>query len=110
VKDKGLTLEEVMARRQKQGHPHVGWVARARTKTRLAANLGILFMGFGSMALRIRALRDVLLDADSLAKYLDLVDKVPRKAPHAMDVPAYRAGLTGQGHILKMLSLFKQAA
>ncbi len=101
-KQKGLTIEEVFGRNRAD----IRLRDKLRSKARLAASLGILVMGFGSMATRIRALRGNLFDPSSVAKYLELVDKVPKKAPHALDVPAYRAGLTGQGHILKMLLLF----
>jgi hypothetical protein len=83
---------------------------RLLSKLPLAYTLTLLVLGFGSMAFHVRALRGTLLDEASLEKYLELVEKVPKKAPHALDVHAYRVGLAGQGHIVKLLSLFDDQA
>jgi hypothetical protein len=102
LEQKGLTLEDIMEKR----FGKADFLARLRLRAKLAASLGTFLLGFGSMAIHVRELRSLLMDKASLDKYLELVDRVPKKAPHALDVPAYRTGLSGQGRILKMIGLF----
>jgi len=82
---------------------------RIAGKLKLSGSLGTFLLGFGSMAFRMKELRGMMMDQESIDKYLELVGRVPKKAPHAMDVPAYVVGLGGQERILKLLSMFAKS-
>jgi hypothetical protein len=96
----GKTLRQVM-------EAHYGpyrWRDRVTSRIGLIGAFATLALGFGSLALRTRALREQLMDPAHVSKYLERVQKVPKRAPHALAVPAYRMGLKAQRRLMKLIA------
>ena len=74
---------------------------RAHGKYVLYTSFLSLLIGLGAMAVKTRSLRQLMMDPERIKLYLSRVRKVPDRAPHAMDVPAYRMGLRGLKRILR---------
>jgi len=64
----------------------------------------VAFMvGFGAVNLSMPGMRLATMKGDSMSRYLRRVAAIPKKAPHAHDVPAFVMGLNGQQKIMGLL-------
>src|SRR5262249_25477908 len=81
-----------------------------RWRDRIASRLGLigafatLALGFGSLALRTRALRRQLMDPTQVSKSLEPVEKFPKRAPAARAAPPSRIGRTAQRRLVKLMA------
>ena len=82
-----------------------GWARRAFDQYRLVRTMIAFIAAFGAMAVATPGVRVHFADGRLIARYLERVRRVPRKAPHAMAVPTYRMGLRGQQRLLRLLNL-----
>jgi hypothetical protein len=80
--------------------PATAW-QRVYGKFALYRTMVAFLTGFGTNAVVLRRLGRDLNDPIKLARYLERVRTVTDKAPRAMDAPAFRMGLRGQGIIMR---------
>jgi hypothetical protein len=76
---------------------------RLTGRLQLATSLAGLLLAFGSMKLVIGRLHRKLTEPQTIRRYRQRVDAVPRKAPAALSHPVYRSGLAGQRYILSAI-------
>lgn len=76
---------------------------RLRGRYRLYRTGVAFLIGFATTHLAMPTMREATSDPALLGRYLRRVRAIPKKAPHAMDVPTYRTGLNGQEMILRLL-------
>ena len=60
-------------------------------------------VGFGAVNLAMPGMRMATMKKDSMSRYLRRVSAIPKRAPHAHDVPAFVMGLNGQQTIMGLL-------
>ncbi len=75
---------------------------RAIGRYKLTRTLVAFMVGFGATTLAMPSMRKDLDDPEKLDRYLRRVAAVPKRAPHAMNVPMFRTGLRGQQIIMRL--------
>ena len=80
------------------------WVYRLRGKFRLYLSMGVLVLGFATTTLTLPDLRHDLQDPQKIARYLNRVAGITRKAPRAMKAPSFRMGLKGQRILMNSIA------
>ncbi len=76
---------------------------RVRGRAELALSFVGLLLAFGSMKLVIGRLHRKFTEPETIRRYVQRVEAVPRKAPAALSHPIYRSGLAGQRYILSFV-------
>ncbi|RMH39633.1 MAG: hypothetical protein D6689_16000 [Deltaproteobacteria bacterium] len=97
----GRTVDDLF--RERHGRDRT-LVERAVARLRLARALLTFVVGFAATDLAMPSIREATLRPETMGKYLRRVRAVPKKAPHALDVPTFRMGLRGQRMLLDALS------
>ena len=91
----------------KGSHPGALPPPRRRTlrdRARLYLTFTAMVAAFGTTTITMPVLRRAA-EGGRMERYLSRVAAVPRKAPHALDVPAYRMSLTGQRRVIALMEL-----
>lgn len=83
---------------------------RVNLRLRLGGVLVQLMIALGRLGLEVKELRPRVMDPALIEKYLERVESVPRKAPHARHHPAYAMSLTGHRWVMAMLDLLRKPA
>lgn len=75
-----------------------------RDRFRLYRTFAAMLAAFGTTTITMPVLRRSV-ERGQMDRYLARVAAIPKKAPHALDVPAYRMSLAGQRKVLDMMRL-----